>query len=316
MEIVNLKPYLPHQFNLDNIVYSKVHYDTPTKKSIFIYDRMPGKKIYIQAPELKNMLRLIKKSKYYELNLPLYGDKKEKINSFIKFIKDLDAKVINDAKINKNSWFNESNGNIRYRSLIKNIHDDYIDTVEFKAGMFTNGIIKLKIIDGTQISLNGEICSPEELKLENDIRTIFQLYAIWISDDLFGIYLKPIKIDQKYKIIEMIDFIASESESEKDTVYNTDIENLTSSDEDEQKNILDYRKEKRFNIEDTLKNEECSSDEDRLSNEELSDYEQFSDKLLNHSNMKRLLSNRSRSTSESSKDPINLNSDSIDILIH
>ena len=43
----------------------------------------------------------------------------------------------------KNEWFNESNKNLRYRSLIKNIHDDYIDTVEFKSGMFENGIIKL-----------------------------------------------------------------------------------------------------------------------------------------------------------------------------
>ena len=61
--------------------------------------------------------------------------------------------------------------------------------------------------------------------MDNDIRTIFQIYAIWISGDLFGLYLKPIKIDQKYKIIEQIDFIISESDN--DTVYNTDIENLT-----------------------------------------------------------------------------------------
>lgn len=227
MEFVNLKPYLPKDFNLESVIYSEVQYDAPDKKSIFLYDRVPGKKIYIQSPELKNLIGLNKKSKYYELNLPLYGRKPSHVSSFINFIRELDNKIITDAKIHKNTWFDESNKNVRYRSLVKNIHNDYIDTIEFKAGMFENGIIKLKITDGTTISANGEKIIPEELKLDHDIRTIFQVYAIWISGDLFGLYLKPVKIDQKYKIIEQIDFIASESDSEKDTVYNTDIDNLS-----------------------------------------------------------------------------------------
>ncbi len=225
MEIVNLKPYLPKDFNLDSIVYSDVQNDGPNKKSIFLYDRVPGKKIYIQSPELKNMIGYNKKSKYYELNLPLYGRKKSHVSSFVQFIKQLDNKIITDAKTNRNTWFNESNKNVRYRSLIKNIHDDYIDTVEFKAGMFENGIIKLKITDGTTITANSQNISIEDLKINHDIRTIFQVYAIWISNDLFGLYLKPVKIDQKYKIVEQLEWIPSDSE--KDTVYNTDIENLS-----------------------------------------------------------------------------------------
>jgi hypothetical protein len=50
MEIVNLKPYLPKDFDLNSIVYSDVHIDAPGKKSIFIYDKVPGRKIYIQSP--------------------------------------------------------------------------------------------------------------------------------------------------------------------------------------------------------------------------------------------------------------------------
>jgi hypothetical protein len=241
MEFINLKPYLPKDFNLENIIYSTVQNEPGNKKSIFLYDKEPGKKIYIQSPELKNMVGLIKKNKYYEINLPLYGKKKSHVNSFIKFIKDLDNKIISDAKIYKNDWFDESNKNIRYRSLIKNIHHDYIDTIEYKAGMFENGIIKLKITDHTNITSNSEKISASELKMDHDIRTIFQIYAIWVSGDLFGLYLKPIKIDQKYKIIEQIDFIISESDN--DTVYNTDIENLTeysniNTDSEEKENII------------------------------------------------------------------------------
>jgi len=240
MEIVNLKPYLPKDFDLNSIVYSDVQLDAPNKKSIFIYDKVPGKKIYIQSPELQNMIGLNKKSKYYELNLPLYGKKSSHVSSFINFIKELDNKVISDAKVNKNTWFDQSNKNVKYRSLVKNIHQDYIDTVEFKEGMFENGIIKLKITDGIHITANGNKIQPEEIKLDYGIRTIFQLYAIWISNDLFGIYLKPIRIDQKYKIIEQIDFIASESESSvhRDTVYNTDTagENLSEGELDSDSN--------------------------------------------------------------------------------
>ena len=225
METINLKPYLPNEFNLNNIIYSKVHHDTDTKKSIFLYDKEPKKKIYIQSPELKHIINLVNNKNYYELNLPLYGKKQSSINSFIKFIKDLDNKIISDAKNNKNEWFDESNKNIRYRSLIKNIHDDYIDTVEFKSGMFENGIIKLKITQNTNVTSNSQKITPEQLKLDQGVRTIFQIYAIWISGDLFGLYLKPIIVDQKYKLIEQIDFIASDSDN--DTVYNTDVDNLT-----------------------------------------------------------------------------------------
>jgi hypothetical protein len=225
METINLKPYLSNEFNLDNIIYSKVYHDSDTKKSIFLYDKEPKKKIYIQSPELKHIINLVRNKNYYELNLPLYGKKQSNINSFTKFIKELDNKIITDAKTNKNEWFNESNKNLRYRSLIKNIHDDYIDTVEFKSGMFENGIIKLKITQNTNVTTNSQKINPEQLKLDQNVRTIFQIYAIWISGDLFGLYLKPIIIDQKYKLIEQIDFIASDSDN--DTVYNTDVDNLT-----------------------------------------------------------------------------------------
>ena len=74
METINLKPYLPNEFNLDNIIYSKVHHDSDTKKSIFLYDKEPKKKIYIQSPELKHIINLVRNKNYYELNLPLYGN--------------------------------------------------------------------------------------------------------------------------------------------------------------------------------------------------------------------------------------------------
>lgn len=279
MEIINLKPYLPKDFDLNSIVYSDVQLDAPNKKSIFIYDKVPGKKIYIQSPELQNMIGVNKKSRYYELNLPLYGKKTSHVSTFVNFIKELDNKIIADAKTNKNTWFDSSNKNIKYRSLVKNIHQDYIDTVEFKAGMFENGIIKLKVTDGVHITANGNKIEPEQLKLDYGIRTIFQLYAIWISDDLFGIYLKPIKIDQKYKIIEQIDFIASEEYEtyDQDTVYNTDIDNLS----DAESNCLDT--ETKSNSDSELSQTKSTTSSANLSEKSGQKSKQFTEKNMSES---------------------------------
>ena len=283
METINLKPYLPNEFNLNNIIYSKVHHDTDTKKSIFLYDKEPKKKIYIQSPELKHIINLVNNNNYYELNLPLYGKKQSNINSFTKFIKELDNKIITDAKTNKNEWFNESNKNLRYRSLIKNIHDDYIDTVEFKSGMFENGIIKLKITQNTNVTSNSQKITPEQLKLDQGVRTIFQIYAIWISGDLFGLYLKPIIVDQKYKLIEQIDFIASDSEN--DTVYNTDVDNLTEYNNGYNSDLSDSELSESDNSESNKSesnNSESNKSESNKSKSNLSESNLLNHNLLNH----------------------------------
>lgn len=277
MEFIRIKPYLPKDFDINNIIYSDVQNDSNTKKSIFLYDQNPGKNIYIQSPELFNMIGLVKKKKYYELNLPLYGKKKSHVNSFIKFIRELDNKIISDAKINKNTWFDESNKNIRYRSLIKNIHDDYIDTIENNVGMFENGIIKLKITNHTNITSNLDKILPEDIKLDHNIKTIFQIYAIWISGDLFGLYLKPIKIHQKYKIIEQIDFIISDSDN--DTVYNTDIENLS------ENSKTNTEQDKNLIFKQTLidNNEEINNLFSTFNNNLISEYNEYSIKNLSDS---------------------------------
>ena len=61
MEFIRIKPYLPKDFDINNIIYSDVQNDSNTKKSIFLYDQNPGKNIYIQSPELFNMIGLVKK---------------------------------------------------------------------------------------------------------------------------------------------------------------------------------------------------------------------------------------------------------------
>ena len=70
-----LKPHLCENFNIDNIKYSKIKQDRDGKKTIYLFDQN-GEKVYIQTPKLSNTLNIINKNKYHELNIPLYGKKK------------------------------------------------------------------------------------------------------------------------------------------------------------------------------------------------------------------------------------------------
>ena len=244
MDTINLKPYFPETFDFNNIKYSRVYNDKNNKKTIFLYDKEIGNKIYIQSPECKNVMNIITKDKYSELNIPIYGKNQYKINNFVNFLKQLDSKIINDAKINKKEWFDQAQ-KIKYRSLIKNIHDDYIDTVEYKMGMFNNGIIKLKVTSSTSITEDQKQITINNLHFDSYIRTIFQVYAIWITDDLFGLFLKPIKIDQKTKLIQEINFI---DDSDNETI-DSEIDNMSDYSET-QKNIVQNKinQSEKYNI--------------------------------------------------------------------
>jgi hypothetical protein len=218
MEVV--RPLFCNEINLNDIIYSDVYNDRNGKKCIYIYHKKQGNKLYIQTPELKNIINIIKSDNYYELDLPLYGKKKEKVDTFVNFLNDLDTKLIQDAKKYKNVWF-KNNKNIKYRSLIKNIHNDYSETIENKLGIFDNGIIKFKITNSTSIVCNKKQIDVSNIKVGTNIRTIFQVFAIWISNDFFGLYLKPSKVEQIYnQVIEFIDV------SEDESVYNTDDDDI------------------------------------------------------------------------------------------
>ena len=100
MEII--KPLFCNEIDLNDIIYSDIYHDRNNKKCIYIYHKTVGNKLYVQTPELKNIINIIKCNNYHELDLPLYGKKKNKIDDFVNFLNNLDAKLINDAKKFKN----------------------------------------------------------------------------------------------------------------------------------------------------------------------------------------------------------------------
>ena len=146
---------LSHQIKLDKIKYGKVE-ELNGKKIVYIYYEALKNKLIIQTPELLNCLGSNNKNYYNEIVLPLYGKNPEK---FIKFLTDLDNKIIEDVSNNFMHVFGEKE-NIHYKPLIKklgNKTESFNDNLLNKYQQyFKYGGIKVKITHKTKIMENGE----------------------------------------------------------------------------------------------------------------------------------------------------------------
>ena len=274
------EPYKIWNINVDNLVY-KNQKETKDKKIIFIkYEEdSTFKNMVFQLPTLNNSFNLNDN----EIEININTDDEGKGNKIVDFLNLIDLKVIKDAKINANSWFNhiKDKTKINYHHLLKPATD-------------SNHLLKLKIIDSKDFKTNLILNNNYENKLDiynlpNDgkIKLVLEFYAIWVHDNNFGILLRPIIIsfiddqenDYNYKILEDSDsdndedlFIKSTDNRkinlnliETITQYNRD---LKQSDSQNSQEDLDSKK---LDNSDSLNNSDDSSqtsdiDENNLNN--------------------------------------------------
>jgi hypothetical protein len=203
------KIYLLNQIDLNKILYSKVN-EMNEKKLIHIFYEKQGQKLLFQTPQLLNIFDIEKSQYFNELILPLY-DCNLKVPLLINFLKDLDSKLIENAKTNKNEWFKNMSA-IRYKSLIKNLYTSTSQGTpnnglqKENEKYCKNGLLKLKITNGVKIMENNNEIKLDDLKKGNFIRLIIELHAVWVSKDVFGVYLKPVMIEQiQNKVMNFID---------------------------------------------------------------------------------------------------------------
>jgi CRISPR/Cas system-associated endoribonuclease Cas2 len=229
------KIYLLNQIDLDKIVYSKVN-EMNDKKLIHIHYEKVGQKLLFQTPQLLNIFDIQKNQYFNQLILPLH-DCNLKVPMLIKFLKDLDLKIVNDAKKNKNEWFKNKSA-IKYKSLIKNLYTSNSQSNHYTPSKddekyCENGLIKLKLTNGVKILQNGKEIDLNDIEKNNFMRLIVELYAVWISNDVFGIYLKPVMVEQiPNKVLNFIDekeditdvnYMETEANSEDEYLDNNDL---------------------------------------------------------------------------------------------
>jgi len=161
------KIYMAEEINLDKLQYK---YDKSLSRIFLKYDKKP---LCIQTPEFNNENNIVKKAKYNELDVPLTGKIKKKVQDFTTFLKALDAKVQYDCEKNRELYFNT--GEPKYKSIIRD-----------------NAIIKFKIIDSTVIFNDKKepinIDSPLfDKKKKTYVKAILRIHSIGITEEEYGI---------------------------------------------------------------------------------------------------------------------------------
>ncbi len=214
------KPYRIDQIDMDRIRYSEVK-GQGNRRCVFLrYDdpQRGEEKLRFQTTELFNTNDVVSKGSLWELDVPLYGKSVRKTEKLIDFLRKLDEKFVSDGRENLKEWFG-NNRNIRYKSIIRTSYEPDEYTV--------NGMIKLKIgtaksSEATDVTLNGrQSIDASQIKGNSHLKMILECNALWLTDEGFGLYLKPLLID--YRPIADIKFL-EDSDEDDIPIYDTEME--------------------------------------------------------------------------------------------
>jgi hypothetical protein len=229
--------YKIDEINFNNIVYSPPKGNN--KKISLVGYRDPDQKkivpLVFQTPEIycaESIEKVTNNGQItHQLNVPIYCRSTKKTNKLYNFLKDLNNKVMGDAKKKGSEWFSGDFNNIYYKSIIRKKDND--------KKIYKNGILKLKFVDNEQFKTcvfneNKKIVNPEEYLIADKcyIRIILEISALWITENnYFGlatrVYQVSIKKNDKPLITtETYAFIDNSDDSveEKDYMPDTEVE--------------------------------------------------------------------------------------------
>jgi len=198
-------PLKLNEIDFDNIVYKDIKSNSK-KTVVFLKYRKKNslKNFVLQTPTFLNINDPVKNKTHWDLEIPIFGKKEKKILEFADFFNKLDDKIMYDARIHSSKWFgNFDIEEINYQRTIR----------ESSNKKFKNGTFKIKILNNvdfkTLIQLNNsQKITMEQVPRNSWIKMIFEIQALWINKNGFGIFLKPILISftpieiQVYKFLE------------------------------------------------------------------------------------------------------------------
>lgn len=186
---------LPEQVNLEEIRASSLMYNNGKRYSLISFGNN-RESLFIQTPLFDSILDADYFNEYgeyyFKINNDVNGQK------FIQFITELEKKIIGLAFENKSNWFNKQE-NVRFRSILKNLEVDdktqEVKIIKFKIPFNTKTKrIYVDSLDNLH-SNDTENISIKELD-EGNIRMIININAIWFTDDMFGLYLRPVYLEE------------------------------------------------------------------------------------------------------------------------
>ena len=205
-------PYRINNINIDNICYTDIK-SNKTKTIIYIKynDKDRLKNLVFQSPSLLNINDVVNKNNINELDIPLYGKCDSKVQVLIDFFNNLDRKILTDAKRNT-KWFDNfiKSNTIKYQSIIRDCNES----------KYSNGMIRMKILKSddfeTLLQMNNkDKISIDKIQKNSWVKMILEIYAIWVNENGFGLFIRPIlmsfklknQLEYNYKLIDDSDEI-------------------------------------------------------------------------------------------------------------
>jgi hypothetical protein len=190
---MNKFPLLSTEVDLSKIKISDVNYNDNKQFCHIIYNQ--NESLYLQSPILKFIEPIVvqqhSRNNYKQLYLFLTPQDSTTF-SFIELISKIESICLDTVN-------NLMNKILNVNSLIK-IHDTETEETNRQIYMY----LKITLLDQTKIEYNNKQISIDELNnlvRKVNLKIIFELNMLWLSQTKIGIYLKPIKI----KAIDIIE---------------------------------------------------------------------------------------------------------------
>lgn len=187
---------LPEQINIKNIQSSLLMHNGKKRYSMLSCGTT-REQIVFQTPLFQSAMDVEKFNDYADYYYIIPDNAEGKM--MLQFILDLEQHIIQILFKNKENWFPNID-NVTFRSLIKNYTND--DNVEYKVIKFKipydtkTNLVNVDTMENLDLSTgNREKISVKDLG-DGLVRMIVNVNAIWLTDNMFGIYLRPINIEE------------------------------------------------------------------------------------------------------------------------
>ena len=189
---------LPDQIDVSLVKTSAIMYNNTKKYSLLSYgDGNVRDNLFIQTPLFENVFDVEHGKEFGEYYFQIPSDTAG--TKFLNLINELEQRLISLAFENKSNWF-QNKENIKFRSSIKNVQSDSIDNG-------ANKVIKFRIpynIKTKRLHIdtldNMNTTDFENISIKNldggQVRIIININAIWFTDDMFGLYIRPIYVEE------------------------------------------------------------------------------------------------------------------------
>lgn len=148
---------------------------------------------YIQLPIFKHNLELIKHKYYDELLLVIDDTNRDEINQLIEKLDSKIIEIINEKKAIEPIF--DGYIKIKYKNIIR--MKDSSSLIKVKVDHNTIFRKRTNIDDINYLANHPTVTiSKTDLELGDFYRCIVQISSIWISENVFGVYMRPLIIEK------------------------------------------------------------------------------------------------------------------------